>query len=158
MANSPLSYSVLARTTAPGQAEIAFDGEVIRFDRAWASEPSGLPGPAELLAAAFSACLLKNLERAGQLLAFHYDDADVEVVARRQDEPPRFVEITYRMRINTNEPQRRIDLIHRNLQKYGTVYNTLAAVCAVRGTIEAKVAGQSSSGAAANPSANEFMQ
>jgi uncharacterized OsmC-like protein len=138
MSGSPLTYSVLARTTTPGRAEIAFDGEVVSFDRSWASEPSGLPGPAELLAASFSACLLKNLERAGQLLGFHYDDAEVEVVARRQDDPPHFVEITYLMRIETDEPQRRIDLIHRNLQKFGTVYNTLAAVCTVHGTIEAK--------------------
>jgi uncharacterized OsmC-like protein len=138
MSGSPLSYSVLARTTTPGRAEIAFDDEVVQLDRSWASGPSGFPGPAELLAASFSACLLKNLERAGQLLAFQYDDAEVEVVARRQDDPPRFVEITYVMRINTAEPQRRIDLIHRNLQKFGTVYNTLAAVCAVHGTIEAK--------------------
>ena len=139
MPGSPLTYSVIARTTTPGCAEIAFDGELVRFDRSWASDPSGLPGPAELLAASFSACLLKNLERAGQLLEFRYDDAEVEVVARRQDDPPRFVEITYRMRITTAEPQRRIDLIHRNLQKFGTVYNTLAAVCAVHGTIEASV-------------------
>jgi len=138
MSGSPLSYSVLARTTAPCIAEIEFDGEVVRFDRSWASDPTGLPGPAELLAASFSACLLKNLERAGQLLAFHYDDAEVEVVTRRQDDPPKFVEITYRMLISTAEPQRRIDLIHRNLQKFGTVYNTLAAVCAVHGTLEAK--------------------
>jgi uncharacterized OsmC-like protein len=129
---------VLARTTTPGSAEIAFGSEVVRFDRSWASEPSGLPGPAELLGASFAACLMKNLERAGQLLGFHYDDADVEVVARRQDDPPQFVEITYRMRIGTDEPQRRIDLIHRNLQRFGTVYNTLAAVCEVHGTVEAK--------------------
>lgn len=138
MSGSPLNYSVLARTTTPGRAEISFDADVVSFDRSWASEPSGLPGPAELLAASFSACLLKNLERAGQLLGFHYDGAEVEVVARRQDDPPQFVEITYLMRIGTDEPRRRIDLIHRNLQKFGTVYNTLAAVCAVHGTIEAK--------------------
>ncbi len=138
MSGSPLTYSVAARTTEPGAAEIDFDGEVVRIDRSWAAESSGLPGPAELLAASFSACLLKNLERAGQLLAFRYDDAEVEVVARRQDDPPKFVEITYQMRISTDEPARRIDLIHRNLQKFGTVYNTLAAVCAVHGTLEAR--------------------
>jgi len=138
VSGSPLTYSVVARTTEPGSAEIAFDADVLRFDRSWAAELSGLPGPAELLAAAFSACLLKNLERAGQLLAFRYDDAEVEVVARRRDAPPKFVEISYRMQISTDEPQRRIDLIHRNLQKFGTVYNTLAAVCIVHGTLDAK--------------------
>lgn len=137
MSGSPLSYSIRARTTAPGSAEVEFDGEVLRFDRSWASGPSGLPGPAELLAASFSACLLKNLERAGQLLAFQYQDAEVEVVARRQDDPPRFVEVSYLMRITTTEPQRSVDLIHRNLRKFGTVFNTLAASCDVHGEVVA---------------------
>lgn len=137
MTASPLTYSVHARTTKPGTAEVDVGSETIGFDASWASEPSGLPGPAELLAASFSACLLKNLERAGQLLDFHYDRAEVDVVARRQDSPPKFVEISYEMRITTTEPQRRIDLIHLNLRKYGTVYNTLAAVCDVHGNVVA---------------------
>jgi uncharacterized OsmC-like protein len=135
MNSSPLNYTVRARTSEPGTAEVEFATETVRFDASWASEPSGLPGPAELLAAAFSACLLKNLERASQLLDFHYDRAEVDVVARRQDSPPTFVEITYEMRIATDEPQRRIDLVHRNLRKYGTVYNTLAAVCETHGQV-----------------------
>ncbi|MFC5503096.1 OsmC family protein [Lysinimonas soli] len=137
METAPTSYTVHAHTTLPGVAEAEFGAETVRFDRSWASEPSGLPGPAELLAAAFSACLLKNLERAGQLLDFHYDSAEVEVVARRQDVPPRFTEIGYELRITTAEPAHRLELVHRNLRKFGTVYNTLAAVCAVDGTVVA---------------------
>lgn len=68
-----------ARTIKPGTAEVDVGSETISFDASWASEPSGLPGPAELLAASFSACLLKNLERAGQLLDFHYERAEVDV-------------------------------------------------------------------------------
>ena len=55
------------------------------------------------------------------------------MVARRQDSPPRFVEIHYTLHVHTDEPQRRVDLAHRNLRNYGTVYNTLAAVCDVHG-------------------------
>lgn len=132
---SPMSYTVRAHTSGPGTVDVEFAIETIRFDASWASEPSGLPGPAELLAAAFSACLLKNLERASQLLDFQYDRAEVEITARRQDSPPKFVEISYEMRIATDEPERRVDLVHRNLRKYGTVYNTLAAVCEVHGQV-----------------------
>ena len=134
---SPLTYSVAAHTTRPGTAEVDAGSVTIAIDASWAEGPSGLPGPAELLASAFSACLLKNLERAGQLLDFHYENAEVDVVARRQDSPPKFVEVSYEMRITTSEPQRRIDLIHLNLRKFGTVYNTLAAVCEVHGTLVA---------------------
>lgn len=109
----------------------------IQFDARWDVAPSGLPGPAELLASAFAACLLKNLARAGDLLGFAYEQAQVEVVARRQDSPPKFVEITYTLRLTTDEPERRIELAHLNLRKHGTVYNTLAAVCDVHGQMVA---------------------
>jgi len=32
------------------------------------------------------------------------------------------------MRLVTDEDERRVDLLHRNLRQFGTVYNTLAAV------------------------------
>lgn len=92
-----------------------------------------------MLASSFAACLLKNLARTRDLLGFEYAEADVEVVARRQDSPPRFVEITYSLKIVTDEPARRVDLVHQNLRKFGTIYNTLAAVCEVHGTVEARV-------------------
>jgi uncharacterized OsmC-like protein len=129
------TYSVHASTATHGVAQAEVGRETIRFDSSWASEPSGMPGPAELLAASFAACLLKNLERSSQLLGFQYDSAEVDVVARRQDDPPLFIEIGYELRVTTDEPARRLDLVHRNLQKYGTVYNTLAAVCDVHGSL-----------------------
>lgn len=109
----------------------------IDLDTQWGVAPSGLPGPADLLATAFAACLLKNLARARDLLGFQYYDADVEVTARRQDNPPKFVEITYTVVVTTDEPERRVQLAHKNLAKYGTVFNTLAAVCDVHGVMTA---------------------
>jgi uncharacterized OsmC-like protein len=109
----------------------------VTFDATWQAGPTGLPGPAELLTGAFAACLLKNTERAGHLLGFHYESADVDVTTRRQDSPPQFVEITYELRLVTDEPARRVALLHRNLRQYGTVYNTLAAVCSVSGHVVA---------------------
>jgi uncharacterized OsmC-like protein len=130
----PLTYTVHGQSTGP-DTEITVGDESISIDAHWAMPPTGLPGPAELLAAAFAACLLKNLARAGQLLDFHYDRAEVDVTARRQDSPPLFVEITYEVRVTTAELPQRIALVHRNLQKYGTVYNTLATVCDVHGAM-----------------------
>jgi uncharacterized OsmC-like protein len=79
--------------------------------------------------------LLKNLARAGSLMHFTYTDAQVEVTARRQDAPPKFTEIDYTLHVTTDEPARRVELMHANLTKFGTVYNTLAAVCAVHGDV-----------------------
>ncbi|MHA6522895.1 hypothetical protein [Tessaracoccus sp. G1721] len=81
---------------------------------------------------------MKNIERSSQLLGFAYSTADVTVTARRHDAPPLFVAIAYRVVIVTDEPKRRVDLLHRNLRRYGTVYNTLAAVCDIDGEVVAR--------------------
>jgi uncharacterized OsmC-like protein len=131
----PTVYRVRAHSIGSGRAEVAAGTEMIAFDASWASGPSGLPGPAELLASAFAACLLKNVERSGQLLPFRYDRAEVDVAARRQDAPPKFVAITWELRLVTDEPQHRVELLDRNLRRFGTVYNTLSAACAIEGRI-----------------------
>ncbi|HQI66703.1 MAG TPA: hypothetical protein PLJ54_10015, partial [Rhodoglobus sp.] len=64
-----------------------------------------------------------------------YDSAEVTITAHRQDVPPKFTELEYELRIVTAESERRVDLLHRNLQQFGTIYNTLAAACDVHGTI-----------------------
>lgn len=135
--NSPTGYKVTAHVGATGDPAVADTGTTnLDIDTTWGGKP-GLPGPAELLATAFAACLLKNLARTQDLIAFDYQDADVEVIARRQDSPPKFVALSYTLRITTDEPQRRVDLVHRNLRQYGTIYNTLAAVCDVHGELVA---------------------
>jgi uncharacterized OsmC-like protein len=134
---APTEYRINAHATSGGAAAVKAAETQIELDAGWGQAPSGRPGPAQLLAAAFAACLLKNLARAGDLLGFGYDDAHVEVVARRQDSPPKFVEITYALKVTTDEPPRRVELAHANLRKFGTVYNTLAAVCDVHGTMQA---------------------
>jgi len=76
----------------------------------------------------------------------------VEVVARRQDSPPKFTEIRYTLHVATDEPERRVQLAHRNLRNYGAVYNTLAAVCDVHEALyHIPAAGGFAGGCAATP-------
>lgn len=131
----PTTYHVQGRSAPGGEARIEAGTMSIAFDSSWASAPSGLPGPAELLASAFAACLLKNVERNSQLMPFSYQGAHVDVRARRQDSPPRFIAIDYELRLITDEPDHKVELLHRNLRSFGTVYNTLAAVCDVQGRV-----------------------
>lgn len=138
IARPPTEYQVSADAQA-GSIAIAQMGEgSLEMDTTWGQPPSGTLGPGELLAGAFAACLLKNLARTRELIGFDYDHAHVDVVARRQDSPPRFVEIRYTLHITTDEPQRRVDLAHRNLRSHGTIYNTLASVCDVSGDVVAE--------------------
>jgi len=110
---------------------------VIEFDTS-ASQSDLLPGPADLLIMAFAACVLKNVERFSRILSFGYEEASIEVVAERQESPPKMTRITYSLRIVTDEPEHRVELLHRNIRRYGTIYNTLAATCVVSGDIETR--------------------
>ena len=129
-----MTYAVRARIVSPGRSEIRTKASRIDFD----SSPGmgeELPGPAELLASAFAACLLKNVERFSQILPFRQSGASVHVEIERLDSPPRFTRISYELRVITDEDARRVDLLHHNLKKHGTVFNTLAGVCEVTGEL-----------------------
>lgn len=134
MSSAPMRYEVEARIVGPGVSEAACKASRIAFDSSTGQSPE-LPGPAELLASAFAACLLKNVERYAEMLPFRHEGASVRVSAERQDRPPRFTRIRYVLRVVTDEEPRRVDLLHHNLRKWGTVYNTLAAACDVDGEL-----------------------
>lgn len=137
MTDAPLTFTVSARSAADGATLHAGDDDLALETRWQPATASTHPGPAELLAGAFAACLLKNIARSGTMLPFSYDSADVHVTIHRQDAPPRFTAVEYTVHLVTAEPEHRVELLHRNLRKFGTVYNTIAAVCAVSGTVRA---------------------
>lgn len=92
--------------------------------------------PAELLLAAVSACMLKGIERVAPMLKFSYRGAAVRVHGWRQDTPPKMERIEYSLWLDTDESDRRMELLHENLRKFGTVYNTVAAGCEMIGHVQ----------------------
>mgnify|MGYP005856632877 FL=1 len=94
--------------------------------------------PAELLLASLAACMLKGAERVVPMLEFDLRGIEVSLHGQRQDSPPRMVRIDYEIIVDTQEDDRRIDLLHRNILKYGTISNTLAAATELSGTIRRK--------------------
>lgn len=82
--------------------------------------------PAELLLAALSACMIKGIERVVPILKFQLRGVQVIVDGVRQDVPPKMESIRYEIIVDTDETDRRIDLLHDNVKKYGTVFNTVA--------------------------------
>ena len=131
------TYSVKAENLPGGTATIATQQSAIAFDGS-ASAGELLPGPADLLAAALAACILKNVERLSHLLPFDYQRARVDVEVEREEPPPRIVRAHYALRITTREPPHRLELLHRNIIRFGTITNTLAAACQLSGTIAAE--------------------
>lgn len=61
-----------------------------------------------------------------------------DVVSVRQDVPPRLESINYDIIVDTDEPDRRLDLLHENVKKYGTVFNTVAPGTGLSGVLRSK--------------------
>jgi uncharacterized OsmC-like protein len=93
---------------------------------------------AKLFLTALVACMLKNLERLAPMLFFCLHGAEVRLHGVRQDKPPKLTQIDYEVVIDTDEPDRRLDLMHENMRKYGTISNTVAAAVALSGTLVRK--------------------
>jgi uncharacterized OsmC-like protein len=94
--------------------------------------------PAELLLAALSACMIKGIERVTPILKFSLSGVEVYVHGVRQDVPPRMESIKYEIVVDTDEPDRRLDLLHDNVRKYGTVFNTVALGTEISGVLRRK--------------------
>lgn len=94
-----------------------------------------LPNPAELFLGAFAACILKNVERFSGMMHFTYSKATLEVNATRLENPPRMDDITYQLTIYSNDAKLNPTLLQKNIEKYGTIYNTVKLSCAISGTI-----------------------
>ena len=82
--------------------------------------------PAELLLAALSACIIKGIERVTPVLKFSLRGVEVRIEGVRQDVPPKMESISYEIIVDSDEPDRRLELLHDNVKKYGTVFNTVA--------------------------------
>ncbi len=94
--------------------------------------------PAELLLVALSACMIKGIERVTPLLEFSLRGIEVTVDGVRQDVPPQMESITYEIIVDTDEPDHRLELLHENVRKFGTVFNTVTAGTALTGTLRRK--------------------
>ncbi len=134
MSVAPTSYEIEARVVRPGVSAATCKQALIEFDTS-AGQSETLPGPADLLTMAFAACVLKNVDRFSKMLPFRYQEASIKVVAERQEAPPKMIRVTYSLRLVTDEPKQRVDLLHLNIRKHGTIYNTLAATCDVSGKV-----------------------
>ena len=135
-----MRYSVEAAVVQRGLSRAVCREASIEFDTS-VGQSASLMGPADLLASAFAACVLKNVERFAKMLSFTYETASIRVTLERQDKPPRISSVRYALHLVTAEPQHRVDLLHLNIVKFGTIYNTLAAACPVSGSITAEPPG-----------------
>jgi uncharacterized OsmC-like protein len=69
------------------------------------------------------------------LLAIQIEGAEVQLEAFRQDSPPKLTLIRYHITVDSAETDQRLDLLHRNILKYGTISNTLTGAVPLEGTL-----------------------
>ncbi|MFC3674482.1 OsmC family protein [Ferrovibrio xuzhouensis] len=118
------AHGSLARTK---EAEIVLDTDVSGRIDAF--------NPAELFLAAIAACMIKGIERVAPMIKFDFRGVEVKLHGVRQDAPPKMVSIDYELIVDTDEDDRRLDLLHTNVRKYGTISNTVAAATTLTGII-----------------------
>ncbi|TYP99241.1 putative OsmC-like protein [Tenacibaculum adriaticum] len=94
-----------------------------------------LPNPAELFLGSFAACMLKNIERFSEIMKFTYTKAHLEVNATRLESPPRMDDINYKLTIYSSDEKLNVGLLKKNIEKFGTIYNTIKLSCTISGTI-----------------------
>jgi uncharacterized OsmC-like protein len=83
--------------------------------------------------------MIKGIERVTPLLGFALRGVTVEVDGVRQDVPPRMESIRYEIVVDTDESDHRLEMLHENVRKFGTVFNTVAPGTALSGVLRRKV-------------------
>ncbi len=120
-----LEFDVTAKRLSAHASEATCKRATIALDTDMAGNPDAF-NPAELLLAALSACMIKGIERVVPILKFELRGVEVRIHGLRQDVPPRMESISYTIEVDTDEPDHRLALLHENVKKYGTVFNTVA--------------------------------
>jgi uncharacterized OsmC-like protein len=132
-----LEYNVTARRIdSHGSVANCKDAEIV-LDTDVAGRKDAF-NPAELFLAAISACMLKGIERAMPMIRFELRGVEVKLHAVRQDAPPKIISVDYELIVDTDETDQRLELLHTNVKKYGTIFNTVAGATALSGTIRRK--------------------
>jgi uncharacterized OsmC-like protein len=130
-----MKYYSKASSSSKNNASIKIKDSEIVFGTTPESADS-LPNPAELFLGSFSACILKNVERFSILMNFEYSNAEIIVNATRLEKPPRMDEISYELRIYSQDNNLNINLLKKNIEKFGTIFNTVKSSCSVIGEIK----------------------
>ena len=132
-----IEYRVQARRIdSHGSLAMANEAEVV-LDTDMAGRSDAM-NPVELLLSALAACILKGIERVTPMLDFQVSGAEVQLQATRQDAPPKLTLIRYQIIVDSAESDQRLDLLHRNILKYGTISNTLREAVPIEGTLARK--------------------
>lgn len=129
-----MNYKVNASSIAHDSASFTIKETKTQFGIA-PKDAETLPNPAELFLGSLSACMLKNVERFSQMMHFNYTKATITIEASRTEKPPQLENIKYQLTIFSNDEKLNIPLLKKNLERFGTIYNTIKLATSITGDI-----------------------
>lgn len=130
-----MNYSIKANSSSKDKATLNIKQSEINFGTTPETTDT-LPNPAELFLGSFAACILKNVERFSTFMNFEYSKAEITVSATRLEKPPRMDEINYELLIYSQDKSLNLELLKKNIEKFGTIFNTLQLSCTIVGNVK----------------------
>jgi len=129
-----MNYSIKASSKSKKNGIVDIKNTEITFGTTVQSKDQ-TPNPAELMLGSLAACILKSVERFSTFMKFEYTSADITIDATRLEKPPRMDQIVYQLQIQTSDEKLNAELLQKNVEKFGTIYNTINASCDITGKI-----------------------
>lgn len=129
-----LEYRIIARSLDAHISEATCKNARLDLD----TDPQGRLdafNPVEFLLVAIAACMIKNIERVAPLFKLEIRGVEVGLHGTRQDSPPKMTVVTYELIVGTHADDHKLDLLHQNVRKYGTIYNTVAEAPRLEGRV-----------------------
>ncbi|PWJ54076.1 putative OsmC-like protein [Dyadobacter jejuensis] len=130
-----MNYQIKASSVSNKDASVHIKQSNIDFGTIPNSAET-LPNPAELFLGSVASCILKNVERFSKMMKYTYTKATIEVSATRLENPPRMDHISYALTIYSNDDKLNITLLQKNIEKHGTIFNTVKLSGSITGTIQ----------------------
>jgi len=137
MTEQMMTFEVSAKRQDSSGSVVHSKQAELQIDTSMAGRLDAL-NPVELLLASLSACIIKGIERVAGTLGIDYETVDVSLVAHRPVAEARIEDISYKVMLGTSADQAKLDLLHKNLMKFGTIYNTIKSGTTLTGEIFAK--------------------
>lgn len=131
-----LTFEVSAKRIDISGSLVSSKQTELVIDTSLTGRPDAL-NPVELLLASLSACIIKGIERTAGTLGIEYQTVNVSLTAHRPVNEARLEDISYVISVGTTADQSKLELLHKNLMKFGTIYNTVKNGTSLTGEIRA---------------------
>lgn len=129
-----MTFNLSAEHQSTGPTTVSAKQAELAIDTSLAGSQTEL-NPVELLLASQAACFIKGIERVAPTLNFSFSKVKVFLEAKRPETEARITDLAYRIEIETDESDARLELLHKNLKRQGTIYNTISTTTNMHGEI-----------------------